>query len=450
MKLEEKTQCLEILNKLKSLAIEQIILNHFGPTDYEKKLIGEKYPVREFIRVLNKMLDNFLSELDSDGWQSLSPYSVEDASWLRTDLHQVHLYLSERNFNARLINGVDNLTSYQRRHNFWHRQSNVVMDDLEEIANQLNLKKEQYKLLINDFSDKEEDNEKRINDLAESISSKTKEFQKLTIHLEESTSALQKIREKAIEGKNEKKNLDEIIAAARKGSEEFGNRMEEERKKFDDFRKEKDEVLKQLSEKIHEITSSQKNWDDKLAFIAGKEDFIKAKENEINELTGFAVGASLFHTFQNRKKELAESVTFWRYAVAAIAASVIVMLFLIFYINPSTTANGTSWGIFALNSVKSLPAVILLYFAIRQYNKERSFQEEYAFKSSVALTINAYADKLSQEGNTGKDNLIIASVAKVYETPDSMKEKGAVISFRSKSLNDTMKTLTEAIKEFKK
>lgn len=76
-----------------------------------------------------------------------------------------------------------------------------------------------------------------------------------------------------------------------------------------------------------------------------------------------------------------------------------------------------SWEIIVVNFIKTIPFFFLLYYAIAQYNKERNYQEEYAFKSATALTIKAYADILKTEEN--KDQLILRAVYNVYKNPIS-------------------------------
>jgi len=73
------------------------------------------------------------------------------------------------------------------------------------------------------------------------------------------------------------------------------------------------------------------------------------------------------------------------------------------------------------NSIKTLPFFFLLFYSIAQYNKERNFQEEYAFKSAVALTIKAYSDIVKKEEL--KDELIVNSVSGVYKSPTIVKTR---------------------------
>ena len=95
-----------------------------------------------------------------------------------------------------------------------------------------------------------------------------------------------------------------------------------------------------------------------------------------------------------------------------------------------------------VNSLKALPAVGLLLFAISQYVKERNFQEEYAFKSAVALTINSYADQLNEI--TNKDKMIMESVTQIYKSPIHQKivqKDQSSISSSAKELIETAKSI---------
>ena len=103
-----------------------------------------------------------------------------------------------------------------------------------------------------------------------------------------------------------------------------------------------------------------------------------------------------------------------------------------------------SWQVFLVNTFKALPAVGLLVFTISQYAKERNFQEEYAFKSAVALTINSYAEQLSDKAS--KDQLILDSVGKIYQSPMDQKkstrekDQGIQIDDVSKLFTDFLKS----------
>jgi len=140
-------------------------------------------------------------------------------------------------------------------------------------------------------------------------------------------------------------------------------------------------------------------------------------------LIGREVGASLFETFKQRKGELEKPVNKWLWIVIAMSVvtfGAILAIFTNVFGLLGQTPELTAIRLIT-NSIKTLPFFFLLFYSISQYNKERNFQEEYAFKSAVALTIKAYADIIEKEDL--KDELIINSVSGVYKSPTIYKTK---------------------------
>ena len=91
--------------------------------------------------------------------------------------------------------------------------------------------------------------------------------------------------------------------------------------------------------------------------------------------------------------------------------------------------------------------MIVLFFTIKQYVRERTFQEEYAFRSAIALTVQAYGDISGSK----KEDLILQAVSTIYSLPSMMKDKPtSFFGYRSKTLTDTMKEINETLKTIKK
>ncbi|MGF2683485.1 hypothetical protein ACQUFR_12025 [Acinetobacter johnsonii] len=91
-----------------------------------------------------------------------------------------------------------------------------------------------------------------------------------------------------------------------------------------------------------------------------------------------------------------------------------------------------------------MPVLGILFFTISQYTKERNFQEEYAFKSAVALTVKSYAEQLKDEFN--QDKLIMESVQTIYTPPSPKNSK--VLNNESSSL-ENLKQMIDQVKEIK-
>ncbi|OXE95150.1 hypothetical protein B0A79_24910, partial [Flavobacterium piscis] len=95
------------------------------------------------------------------------------------------------------------------------------------------------------------------------------------------------------------------------------------------------------------------------------------------------------------------------------------------------------WENILVNTLKSSPFFFLLYYTIAQYNKERNFQEEYAFKSASALTIKAYADIINDLEK--KDDLILKAVYGLYRSPIYSKLKS------TKEVNSALDMIGEIV-----
>ncbi|GEM_PF-6795534 len=172
-------------------------------------------------------------------------------------------------------------------------------------------------------------------------------------------------------------------------------------------------------------------------------------KEKIEQLIGRATGASLFHTFHSRQKQLRTSVRFWYRTVLWSAVVTLIIVAALFFFVGGSDVTGDDLLKKKLSSLLiGLPAYVWLYFCIRQYIKERRYQEEYAFKSAVALTVSGYADLIKIEEK--KDDHIVKSVAGVYEVPwksDSVNdEPSTIIDATIKGLNKTLRYVRDIAK----
>jgi hypothetical protein len=97
------------------------------------------------------------------------------------------------------------------------------------------------------------------------------------------------------------------------------------------------------------------------------------------------------------------------------------------------------WELLFVNSLKSLPLIVLLYFTIRQYIRERKYQEEYAFRSSIALTIRAYGELAGSK----KEELISKAVENIYTMPTMMKDTTPLFGLKSDHLAELLKEIKD-------
>lgn len=176
----------------------------------------------------------------------------------------------------------------------------------------------------------------------------------------------------------------------------------------------------------------------------------KTQQQEIDNQLKKAVGASLFHAFAERKKDLAPASWGW---LVIIILSVIGMSFISYdIINDFTKSvshidsvknigksifdkNSTelilknvenlnthiSWMWVFLKMTLLFPLIYLISFATTRYGKERRLIEEYAFKSTISLALTPYADLIKKIEDEGADSkyrdFLISSIENIFSVP---------------------------------
>lgn len=212
--------------------------------------------------------------------------------------------------------------------------------------------------------------------------------------------------------------------------------------KFEELTNQYANALKELQNSDTLYKGNNEKFTKKLEFVESKTDYFNERNEYLDILIGREVGASLFETFKQRKTELNKPLIFWRWAVMILGALTFVVVLAIFtnmFGRFGAIQNTLTWEIIVVNFIKTTPFFFLLYYAISQYNKERNFQEEYAFKSASALTIKAYADILNEANN--KDELILKAVYNVYKSPTHSNQKNS----SKKDINNITDLLSQAV-----
>jgi hypothetical protein len=69
----------------------------------------------------------------------------------------------------------------------------------------------------------------------------------------------------------------------------------------------------------------------------------------------------------------------------------------------------------ALRSIFMLPLFALLGFALAQYRKERNFEEEYAHKAAVAVSLPNYGDLM--EKGASRDQIVTGAANVIFSSP---------------------------------
>ncbi|NBR86215.1 MAG: hypothetical protein EBS84_16935 [Proteobacteria bacterium] len=206
--------------------------------------------------------------------------------------------------------------------------------------------------------------------------------------------------------------------------------------------------LHALAQQVAALGQSIKEATDHLTQSKGMLAFMQEKEAFVNEIAGKSGAGLLGGQFKDRKEELKRTSMWWLGGfVAAFLASSVWLFIAYKYLR---VTSDDIWLVIVSNFGLLLPAVFVLGFVAKQYSKERHYQEEYAFRSAVAMTLSSFADRLKGTEQNG-ERLISDTVEMLYKLPIMLQEKTPSPGlFQSRSAPDTIKATTELMKEFKK
>ena len=155
---------------------------------------------------------------------------------------------------------------------------------------------------------------------------------------------------------------------------------------------------------------------------------VETLKKQLNNLITPAAAGSLSKSFVERRDSLVSLRNRWLYIATAIAVGA-ALGFLFLGISLATAlasgaGPGNLWAVIGLRFLFLVPIFVLLGFALTQYRKERNFEEEYAHKAAVAVTLPNYGDLLPpgpvrEQIVSGAANVIFSSPIGQRAEPES-------------------------------
>ncbi len=428
-----------------SIDVEKLVADAFKDhKDFSGVMIGE-FSAIELVSSLNKVFSQFKEELDTTYARSLPfQYNFNNeygSGNLHADLNQIIAYIQANQF-SNIPPYLHRIIHYQATNGFWEKSKRKYFNpkdkNFEKESQRIEIVSKHLKSLLvesNDFFSSLNLKEEELDNFIKQKQSQLSEIESLLTAARKHASEINELNSKSA-------TLTEKISALAESSSEkeekisellnIINKQQSESKKLTSI------IKSSLDEYTEMLSTLNIDYKENLETVKSKTKYFEERNNYLNVLIGREVGVSLFETFKQRKTELAPSVNFWKWTVPIMTIATIAWIFFLF---GNGDISEITLQIFGINTLKTIPAVFLLLFSISQYSKERHFQEEYAFKSAVALTVNAYADQLKDAAN--KDKLIMDSVGEIYKTPiDSPKPKDK----ESKAAYETAKGLADVVK----
>lgn len=226
----------------------------------------------------------------------------------------------------------------------------------------------------------------------------TQDYEDIKITLSESKALLENIRETKQSMKVEFDNI-----------QEFYSKIEEHKKKIADIKKDADDNLNKLSEQSTKLVSE---YSKSTSDIVDKN---KTLQSEIIEHLRKAISGSLFSAFAVRSQRL--GLTKWGWTLILVGC-VIAGAWLTVTI--AHDLSGKPDKAFFVKLSAMLPILFLLGFSAKQYTNERRTEEEYAFKSSISISLEPYRellDRISKDQGAEAAAYVKKLIEEIFDNP---------------------------------
>ncbi len=178
---------------------------------------------------------------------------------------------------------------------------------------------------------------------------------------------------------------------------------------------------------------------------------ILSQKDTVENLIGAAADGSLGTHFKERKEQIRDNVYIF---LKTIILSLLATCAWVWFVFKDFDSNSSDWVHFVINVLRTLPAWFLVWWLIDRYTKERKLQEEYAFKSAIAMTMREHS-KLLKDTDSGdidkRDSqqiMLLKALENIYRNPDTRQDKEKD-NLTPKNVEGFLSKLTELIKEFR-
>jgi hypothetical protein len=457
MNQEQKQRVLAQLDPFWKLDIDKRIAEVYKDyTDLSSIAVGY-YTVSELSQYSKKVISQLGQVLETP-FSNILPFQYQFQNDfgngnLGDDLTNMNALIEANNF-ADAVNVLTRLVYYQVVNGFWDKV--LEKDDKKRFAHIVEMESK-----LNSVSEQLAKNIETNKTILETLKTEKENLELLVTTKKKELAEIEGLLPSA---RNNSDEINKLLNTSTATNESINGLLTQQETKLTDITKKFDEEkvayttfqndIKELKELFNtEIKASTKkntDFDTVLLSVTEKSKTFEDRIAVLNELIGKEGAEKLFNTFNDRRNALDKPVSRWAnivFGTGIIALALIVGIFTNFFGLVGGLPTNVDWHYLLINSIKSLPVMIVLLFTIKQYVRERTFQEEYAFRSAIALTVQAYGDI----AGTKKEELIMKAITTIYSLPSMMKEKSnSFFGYRSKILTDTMKEMNETLKTLKK
>nr|DAF19780.1 MAG TPA: nucleoporin [Caudoviricetes sp.] len=427
----------DYLNELVKFDFDKYITDHFPNTELGNVMFRECNAI-EFKKLYKSIIKRFETLIHSDIAIMLpTHYSCNESFYDIVDvIEDLNNYLKREN-NESIFDEIEKIFNYYVQFGNWDKnliyKPSFSQEDIDNLAGEtqliqtkLNQENEQLEELINVYSElkKELDNKlAQSNDCYKTIKQKSKTAT-------ENDATIRSYLESSQANKNTIETLKTNITNLEL---KISDNIEDYRKRFE-------EVITQNTRSLSLIKEAEELQSE-----------ILSQRDTVENLIGAAADGSLGTHFKERKEQIRDNVYIF---LKIILASLVATCVWIWFVFKDFDSNSSDWVHFVINVLRTLPAWFLVWWLIDRYTKERKLQEEYAFKSAIAMTMREHSKLLknTDSGDIDKRDsqqiMLLKALENIYRNPDTRQDKEKD-NLTPKNVEEFLSKLTELLKVFK-
>lgn len=447
MNITQRQNVLNSIEQIENLNMYELLNAQFPSEGDAQKIQIGSFNAAQLIQLLQRITSQLKAELN-DGLGLILPQSQNfqndyGSVSIESDFANIFSWLQSGDFPS-VATRIDSLIYYQVINGFWDKartktdkskiESERLLKELDVVQGKLNGFIDRNATLVLNL-------EKVTNDVTVFLESKRQEFTTLTENQNTSTTTLQSINDVLTKATSIEGELKTLLKNQTDTAKTVAENVENNQTSFTTINTELTNLQKSLSDVLGIAKSDLKT-------IVDSKTEIEERIHESKRLLGLSADAALGGKFSKREQDVNKNLPKWlnRIVWSAIIALIwAVVVFSCLHVN-----TGNPYVDLLVNLLKTSPGFIIMGFVITQYNKERALEEEYAFRSAISETINAYADLL--EGHDDKENknisrqtMLLDAIKQVYSKPAMYKEADPKSFYKNSS-----KELLEVLKELAK
>lgn len=456
MNTNQRQKILDAIESYKKLDKETGFVKKHGSFDNADRMYVGEFNISELFAITDRVVNQLESFLNGGCWMVLPCENVTLSLYGRISLWSSIMSIRDnlnRGMYEQVVHHVKALVYYAMNYGIWNRDNSTKAGELEL---SLMMLEEKAKLSLAEA----EANEEKLNKLIETLDSKLTEMGNM---INQKNLEFEKLKAHQLESDIILKNIVQVRDATFASEAEINKRRGELAHVLEEANSMLRIVNKQINQSGDSVSKGQDSLKQLFAESRAQSEQIKTEFEKVSscyeearKLTDFIKDAALGDGFDKRRKSVHSAVWLWGVLSVICAMGVCWWIYYVFTdsnsgIVVSATAE-KAWISIVLTMLFNIgrvsPMIVLFCFILAQYRKERHILEEYAFRSTVAITLTSYLNQLKEAQEEDERMLLKETIKQLYTKPVIMGDNRFSVSLKSKDVVEAVKGVSEAIRSF--